>query len=111
MTSQHFSAIFSDMEMPQVDGMQLLSAIGSSDHEPKPPVIIISSRDESEFRDTAADLGAQDYLIKPLADNDLDHAIESTASLRHLSRAAGEVGRGAAGPPKEDSGREGAVEP
>ena len=108
MTNQHFSAVFSDMEMPNVNGMELLTTIRRDRQEHAPPVVIISSRDESSFRDEAAKLGAASYLIKPLADDDLDQTIQSIASLRtlvrttsaaeevqpgNLHRAAGEVAR------------------
>ena len=86
MARQHFSAVFSDMEMPHVDGMELLSSIQRSGQEHRPPVVIISSRDEDSFRKTATDLGASDYLIKPLAEHDLDESIQSIASLRTLLR-------------------------
>tara|TARA_R110002049_G_scaffold27321_2_gene93966 strand:+ start:21173 stop:23791 length:2619 start_codon:yes stop_codon:yes gene_type:complete len=82
MTTQHFSAVFSDMEMPNVNGMELLATIDPTSSEQKTPVVIISSRDEASFRDTAADLGAAGYLIKPLADTDLDRTIASIGKLR-----------------------------
>jgi CheY-like chemotaxis protein len=94
MANQHFSAVFSDMEMPNVNGMELLSTIRGDLREHAPPVVIISSRDETSFRDTAAELGAADYLIKPLADDDLDDSIKSIASLRTLIRSASPAERG-----------------
>ena len=88
MTTQHFSVVFSDMEMPRVDGMELLSAISRVGREESPPVVIVSSRNESSFRDAASELGAADYLIKPLADDDLDRVIQSIATRdATLSRA------------------------
>ena len=86
MTSQHFSAVFSDMEMPHVDGMELLSTIRRTEQEQAPPVVIISSRGESSFRDSATQLGAADYLIKPLADEELDQSIQAISSLSSLIR-------------------------
>ena len=83
--NQHFSAIFSDMEMPNVDGMELLSKLRNLDDAP--PAFIVSSRDEPSIRDAAANMGAAGYLIKPLVDDELDRAVLSIPSLRELVHA------------------------
>jgi chemotaxis protein histidine kinase CheA len=77
-------AVFSDMEMLHVTGMDLLSAIKSDDRANCPPVVIISSRNEIEFTSRALELGATDYLIKPLADDSLDLALAKMPSLHRL---------------------------
>lgn len=81
---QRFDAIFSDMEMPHVDGMELLREVNSPDRQNPPPVVIISSRNEDQFTSRAKELGAVNYLIKPLADEALDRAISGIPSLSHL---------------------------
>ncbi len=83
--TQRFAAIFSDMEMPHISGMELLAEINSDMHENPSPVVIISSRSEDEFTSRAKELGATDYLIKPLADEALDGALREIQSLRHLT--------------------------
>jgi PleD family two-component response regulator len=84
LKQDHFDAVFSDMEMPHVTGMELLTEINSDDRPDRPPVVIISSRGEDEFTSRAQQLGATDYLIKPLADETLDSALLAIPSLRHL---------------------------
>ncbi len=83
-----FAAVFSDMEMPNIDGMELLAEIHSPERSEPPPVVIISSRSESEYTDRARKLGAADYLIKPLADAALDAALRKITTLSHLSRSS-----------------------
>jgi chemosensory pili system protein ChpA (sensor histidine kinase/response regulator) len=78
------AAIFSDMEMPNVDGMELLANLHDVRRADTPAVVIISSRSESEFTQRARQLGATDYLIKPLVDEDLDSALLQIAALSHL---------------------------
>lgn len=85
LKKEKFAAIFSDMEMPNVGGMELLATVHSPDWSDPPPVVIISSRSEREFTDRARQLGAKDYLIKPLADEALDATLVDIASLRHLT--------------------------
>ena len=84
LKKHHFDAVFSDMEMPHVTGMELLAEVNSGDQSDTPPVVIISSRGEEEFTSRAKELGAINYLIKPLADKELDSALMDIPSLRHL---------------------------
>ncbi len=84
LKKESFAAVFSDMEMPNVDGMELLAELQSFDQGAPPPVVIISSRSEQEFTDRARRLGAANYLIKPLADEALDAAMQTLTPLRHF---------------------------
>jgi chemosensory pili system protein ChpA (sensor histidine kinase/response regulator) len=82
--TQRFAAVFSDMEMPHLSGMDLLAAVNAQSDRHAPSIVIISSRNEPEFTDRASQLGAVDYLFKPLSDEALDHALLRIDSLRHL---------------------------
>lgn len=84
LQSQRFAAVFSDMEMPHMSGMDLLAAARERTEQPAPPIVIISSRNEPEFTDRAGELGACDYLFKPLSDEALDQALWGIESLQHL---------------------------
>lgn len=75
LKTKRFDAVFSDMEMPHISGMELLAEINSGQNADAPPVIIISSRNDREFTDRAHELGVSSYLIKPLADEALDRAL------------------------------------
>ncbi len=86
LKKQSFSAVFSDMEMPNVDGMELLANVNAPGRSDSPPIVIVSSRAEKEFKDRAQQLGAANYLIKPLSDVELDAALLQLAPLRHLVR-------------------------
>ena len=61
----------------------LTKASGRSD---LPPIVIVSSRAEKEFTERARQLGAANYLIKPLVDEELDAALHQLAPLSHLVR-------------------------
>lgn len=84
LKTQKFAAVFSDLEMPHVNGLELLSEIRSRDRSDAPPVVIISSRNEDEFTQRAKQLGVHDYLIKPLADDAFDNAIRGMERLQNL---------------------------
>ncbi len=86
LKKQVFAAVFSDMEMPNVDGMELLANVNTPGRSDAPPIVICSSRAEKEFTDRAQQLGAANYLIKPLTDVELDAALLQLAPLSHLVR-------------------------
>ena len=62
-----FKIVFTDLEMPNLDGFGVLSEIKGNTSVESVPVVVASSRAESEFRDRAAELGANDYLVKPVS--------------------------------------------
>lgn len=84
LKKESFAAVFSDMEMPHVSGMELLAEVNAQDQYDPPPVVIISSRSEEEFTKPAKELGAFHYLIKPLSDEAIDQTLPDIPMLQHL---------------------------
>ena len=75
------SLILSDINMPGMNGLELLSHIRDQYGGPPPPVIMmISAYGDKENKDTANKLGANDFLTKPLDFNLLKEKINSLAS-------------------------------
>ena len=72
--------ILSDINMPGMDGLQLLGEI--KQRFPDLPVMMITAYGDDERRRRADDLGASEFLTKPV---DFDHL---KAQLRQLSTAA-----------------------
>ena len=69
--------ILSDIEMPRMDGFDLLRNIRSSERLKDLPVIMITSRMATKHRDLAMELGANHYLGKPYGDKQLLGIIHS----------------------------------
>lgn len=61
-----FDLIFSDIKMPEMDGIELLSALKSGDEAVDTPVVMISGHGDVETAVQALKLGAYDFLLKPL---------------------------------------------
>lgn len=61
-----------DIEMPRMDGYQLLTSLRAQPDFRHLPVVIVSSRSSEKHRQKAFDLGATDYLVKPYQE---DHVI------------------------------------
>ena len=63
--------ILSDIEMPRMDGFDLVRNIRADARLRDLPVIMITSRIAQKHRDYAAELGVDHYLGKPYAEDDL----------------------------------------
>lgn len=71
LKSNRFAAIFSDLEMPFVDGLELLSEVRSRTEISETPFTIISSRTDEEIVEKAESLGVLRYLNKPVTQDSL----------------------------------------
>ncbi len=60
-----------DIEMPRMDGYELLASLRSQDAHRDTPIVMVTSRANEKHRKKAIDLGASDYLIKPYQDEQL----------------------------------------
>ena len=69
--------IVSDVNMPFLDGFQLLSLIRSDAHTAAIPVILLSGSSDSDTMAKAVELGAADFLIKPVTREDLLTSVRS----------------------------------
>ena len=58
-----------DIEMPRMDGYELLASLRSQDAYRETPIVMVTSRAAEKHRKKALDLGASDYLIKPYQDD------------------------------------------
>ena len=54
-----------DMEMPELDGLEVLKAMSNMNERPPFPVIVVSGADQIEKTIGCIELGAEDYLPKP----------------------------------------------
>jgi chemosensory pili system protein ChpA (sensor histidine kinase/response regulator) len=74
--------VLSDIEMPRMDGYELLGSLRGMPNCATLPVVMITSRAADKHRRKAMDLGASAYVVKPYQDESL------LEILRQLSRLA-----------------------
>ena len=65
-----------DIEMPRMDGFDLIRNVRSDSRIAKTPIIMITSRTASKHRNYAMELGANEYYGKPFQENQLLESIE-----------------------------------
>ena len=80
--------ILCDVMMPELDGFGVLRALQADVKLALIPFIFLTAKGEKDDLRSGMNLGADDYLTKPVANNDLVHAIEA-----RLSRSARQAKR------------------
>ena len=60
-----------DIEMPRMDGYELLTSLRSRAEHRDTPVVMVTSRAGDKHRQKAMQLGATDYVVKPYQDHEL----------------------------------------
>jgi two-component system chemotaxis response regulator CheY len=65
LRKKHFGLILSDINMPNMDGLQLLSAVRKEEQWKKIPLLLITTEGSQEKVLEAANLGATGYVRKP----------------------------------------------
>jgi DNA-binding response OmpR family regulator len=81
-----YSLLILDLNLPKLDGMELLKQVRSA--MPDFPILVLTGRSRLEDRVTALDGGADDCLIKPFSFHEL------AARVRALFRRSGKSSRG-----------------
>jgi len=66
LASQKFDLILTDINMPIMDGLKLVSLVRNDPGYKDIPIVIITTEGASEDRDRALALGANDYITKPI---------------------------------------------
>lgn len=82
MQSEHVDVLFTDIKMPIMDGIELLTKMQDLQHPPL--AVVLSAYDEYELVRRAFRLGAHDYILK----NDITPAYV-TDMLASIRKAAG----------------------
>ena len=71
LTEEVPAIVLSDIEMPRMDGFDLVRNMRADARLRDLPVIMITSRIAQKHRDYAAELGVDHYLGKPYSEEDL----------------------------------------
>ena len=87
--------IFMDINMPGVNGLEVLRFLRRDPVTAEVPVIIVSANDEKEAINLATRAGANDYLIKPPTIEEIEVAL---AKVVHQVAVPDQNGKSATGP-------------
>ncbi len=77
-----FDAIIADVNMPDINGFELLRYLKAHPAYARIPVIIVSTQQADEDRQKGMDAGAAAYLTKPFQPQELEEALRTLVSDR-----------------------------
>ena len=80
LETENYDGVILDVMMPKVDGFTVLKKMRASGN--KTPVLMLTAKSDIEYRVLGLDSGANDYLTKPFATQEL------LARIRAMTRSA-----------------------
>jgi len=81
LPQKSFDIILTDINMPDINGLELLSFLKNHPNYRSIPVVIISTEKSEADRKRGLALGADDYLTKPFDPKDLQFIIKRLLKL------------------------------
>lgn len=66
LSADKFDLIVTDINMPIMDGLKLVSMVRNDPNYKETPIIIITTEGATEDRERALALGANEYITKPI---------------------------------------------
>lgn len=82
LSSEKFDLILTDINMPIMDGLKLVSLARNDPNYKSVPIVIITTEGASEDRERALSIGANDYITKPIQTTRI---IDVTRKLLNIS--------------------------
>ncbi|MGM0381368.1 MAG: response regulator, partial [bacterium] len=73
---ENWGLVLLDLQLPRMDGFMILEALQKEERLQKLPVVIISASSSEEDIERTRELGARNYLIKPIESDELLENVE-----------------------------------
>lgn len=73
---RQFDLIITDINMPDINGLELVRFIRENERYRDCPLIIVSTESSQRDRERGLALGANSYLVKPFSPSDLKDCVE-----------------------------------
>lgn len=77
-----YDCVVTDINMPDINGLELVNFIRKSEHHKQTPLIIISTQASERDRQRGIALGADSYLAKPFEPEDLRALVRAHLTAR-----------------------------
>lgn len=72
-----YDVVITDINMPDINGLELIRFVRSSERHREVPIVIISTQASDRDHQRALELGADQYLVKPFQPEDIVGAVSS----------------------------------
>ena len=89
---EHYDLILLDLQMPGMDGFQVIEALKTNEHDPWLPVLVVTAQPGHKLR--ALQAGARDFVSKPFDLLEVKTRIRNMVEVRLLYRQLEEYSKG-----------------
>ncbi|MCH7887262.1 MAG: response regulator [Candidatus Marinimicrobia bacterium] len=80
LSTERFDLVITDLNMPHLDGYELISSIREIKDYEEVPIIILSSESGEEDRSKGFSVGANSYMVKPFDAKKLQYEVSKFLS-------------------------------
>jgi len=81
LPSDHFDMIITDINMPDINGLELVNFVKNDQKYKDTPLLIISTEKSEEDKRRGLDMGADGYLTKPFRPEELQQKLRDLLNL------------------------------
>jgi len=74
--AQNYQVIITDLEMPKLNGYEVIQKLRNQPQTQQTPIIGMSSRAGEKHRKIAREIGASSYIVKPVEEGALIQEVE-----------------------------------
>jgi len=81
LSAEKFDLILTDINMPIMDGLKLVSMVRNDPNYKETPIIVITTEGAIEDRERALALGANEYITKPIQTKKILETVKKLMSV------------------------------
>jgi two-component system chemotaxis response regulator CheY len=74
--SENFDLLISDVNMPQLNGLDLARVIKADDRYKNKPIIILTTESSNEMKMSGKEIGVTGWMVKPFSDEKLVKSLQ-----------------------------------
>ncbi|MBU0632749.1 response regulator [bacterium] len=74
--SENFDLLISDVNMPQLNGLDLARSIKSDDRHKNKPIIVLTTESSNDMKMLGKEIGVTGWMVKPFSDDKLVKSIK-----------------------------------
>jgi len=77
--------ILTDVSMPKMDGLELCEQLKNGEHTNLVPIIMVTALDDFDYKVRGKEIGADDFLVKPIRPRELYARVRSLLRIKGLT--------------------------
>ena len=75
LSNKPYTLLITDLEMPRMHGYELIAEVKGNQEMQQMPIVVMTSRAGEKHQNKAIELGADDYIVKPVDEETLLNSI------------------------------------